>query len=256
MSRWALLIAAAMGYAALGAAPPAAAAPDAMRGEAIYARCQACHALSFDRVGPRHCGLLGRPAGSVPDYGYSAALKRSAIVWDEKSLDRFLAAPMKAVPGTSMPLLACIASRAIAKPRPEPSGFSVKPGLKRFLVRISSIAGPLFDSAIRTHFLEKEAEICNDRGFVALVPKGVAIRHIAQRTDELARSAGEAQVRAMQSAATTLFREELQPVLQRLAGSLQEQRRLARFESWLTHVAAALLASALSWAIAAWMWAR
>lgn len=102
MSRWALLIAAAMGYAALCAAPPAAAAPDAMRGEAIYARCQACHALAFDRVGPRHCGLLGRPAGSVPDYGYSAALKRSGIVWDEKSLDRFLAAPMKAVPGTSM----------------------------------------------------------------------------------------------------------------------------------------------------------
>ena len=102
MSRWALLIAATMGYAALGAAPPAAAAPDAMRGEAIYARCQACHALAFDRVGPRHCGLLGRPAGSVPDYGYSAALKRSGIVWDEKSLDRFLAAPMKAVPGTSM----------------------------------------------------------------------------------------------------------------------------------------------------------
>ena len=102
MSRRALQIAAMVGWAALGAAPPVAAAPDAMRGEAIYARCQACHALAFDRVGPRHCGLLGRPAGSVPDYGYSAALKRSGIVWDEKSLDRFLAAPMKAVPGTSM----------------------------------------------------------------------------------------------------------------------------------------------------------
>ena len=102
MSRRALLFAAAMGCAALSAAPPASAAPDAKRGEAIYARCQACHAIGFDRVGPRHCGLLGRRAGSVPDYGYSAALKRSAIVWDEKSLDRFLAAPMKAVPGTSM----------------------------------------------------------------------------------------------------------------------------------------------------------
>lgn len=102
MSRCALLIATAMGCTALGAAPPAATAPDAMRGEAIYARCQACHALAFDRVGPRHCGLLGRRAGSVPDYSYSAALKRSTIVWDEKSLDRFLAAPMKAVPGTSM----------------------------------------------------------------------------------------------------------------------------------------------------------
>ena len=44
---------------------------------------------------------LGR-AGSVPDFAYSGALKQSAIVWDEKSLDHFLAAPMKAVPGTSM----------------------------------------------------------------------------------------------------------------------------------------------------------
>lgn len=86
--------------------------------------------------------------------------------------------------------------------------------------------------------------------------KGVAIRHIAQRTDELARSTGEAQVRAMEKAATTLFQEELHPVLYRLAGSLQEQSRLARFESWLTHAAAALVASALSWAIAAWLWAR
>lgn len=96
------MIAAMAGWAAFGAAPLAAAAPDVMRGQAIHARCQACHALAFDRVGPRHCGLFGRVAGSVPDYGYSAALKRSAIVWDEKSLDRFLAAPMKAVPGTSM----------------------------------------------------------------------------------------------------------------------------------------------------------
>ena len=102
MSRRALLFAAAMGCTALSAAPPASAAPDAKRGEAIYARCQACHALAFGRVGPRHCGLLGRHAGSLPDYGYSAALKRSAIVWDDMSLDRFLAAPMKAVPGTSM----------------------------------------------------------------------------------------------------------------------------------------------------------
>lgn len=102
MSRRAPMIAAMAGWAAFGAAPLAAAAPDVMRGQAIHARCQACHALAFDRVGPRHCGLFGRVAGSVPDYGYSAALKRSAIVWDEKSLDRFLAAPMKAVPGTSM----------------------------------------------------------------------------------------------------------------------------------------------------------
>jgi len=81
---------------------PALAAPDALRGETIYARCAACHALAFDRAGPRHCGLFGRRAGSVPDFAYSAAMKQSTIVWDEKALDRFLAAPMKAIPGTTM----------------------------------------------------------------------------------------------------------------------------------------------------------
>lgn len=86
--------------------------------------------------------------------------------------------------------------------------------------------------------------------------RGVAIRHIAKRTDELARSSGEAQLRAMQSAAMTLFRDELHPALQRLAGSLQQQSRLARVESWLTHAAVAILASGLSWAMAAWLWAR
>lgn len=76
--------------------------PDALRGEQVYARCLACHALAFDRVGPRHCGLLGRPAGSVSGFDYSAAMKRSRLIWNEKTLDRFLAAPMKVVPATSM----------------------------------------------------------------------------------------------------------------------------------------------------------
>ena len=68
----------------------------------IYARCAACHALAYDRVGPRHCGLLGRKAGSVPGFDYSPAMKRSGIVWNAKTLDRFLAAPLERVPGTSM----------------------------------------------------------------------------------------------------------------------------------------------------------
>ncbi|HYD59992.1 MAG TPA: cytochrome c family protein [Noviherbaspirillum sp.] len=71
-------------------------------GEAVYARCLACHSLQHDRTGPRHCGLFGRRAGSVPGFDYSDAMKHSKIVWDEKSLDRFLTAPMKVVPGTSM----------------------------------------------------------------------------------------------------------------------------------------------------------
>ena len=72
------------------------------RGEAVYTRCLACHALARDRVGPRHCGLLGRRAGSVPGFAYSPAMKSSGLVWSEETLDRFLENPTAAVPGTTM----------------------------------------------------------------------------------------------------------------------------------------------------------
>lgn len=94
-----LWLALALTAAALGSAH---AAPDALRGEQVYARCLACHALAYDRVGPRHCGLLGRRAGSVPGFSYSPAMKNSHLTWDEKTLDRFLAQPLQAVPGTTM----------------------------------------------------------------------------------------------------------------------------------------------------------
>lgn len=81
---------------------PAHAAPDAARGEQLYVRCMACHALARDRVGPRHCGVVGRRAGSVAGFDYSPAMKKSGLVWDRKTLDRFLANPPRTVPGTSM----------------------------------------------------------------------------------------------------------------------------------------------------------
>lgn len=90
------------GLLALCAAAPAGAAPDALRGEQIYTRCLACHALAYDRVGPRHCGLFGRLAGSAPGFEYSPAMKNSKITWDEKTLDRFLAKPLAMVPGSTM----------------------------------------------------------------------------------------------------------------------------------------------------------
>lgn len=81
----------------------ARAAPgDAARGEQVYARCVACHALGYDRVGPRHCRLIGRRAGSVPGFAYSEAMKASGIVWNAKTLDGFLADPLRRVPGTTM----------------------------------------------------------------------------------------------------------------------------------------------------------
>jgi len=89
--------------AALAAGPACGAqAGDPRAGEAVYARCLACHALAHDRTGPRHCGLVGRRAGAIPDFPYSDAMKGSALVWDAKTLDRFLENPARTVPGTTM----------------------------------------------------------------------------------------------------------------------------------------------------------
>lgn len=101
MKRTLTLIACLLAAAHLEAAsrPPAG---DPARGETIYGRCLACHALAYNRTGPRHCGLFGRRAGSLPDFTYSPAMAHSKIVWNEKTLDRFLANPTAMVPGTAM----------------------------------------------------------------------------------------------------------------------------------------------------------
>jgi cytochrome c len=78
------------------------ATPSTAHGAEVYERCAACHSLEHDRTGPRHCGLFGRRAGSVSSFEYSDAMRKSGIVWDDRTLDRFLAAPTRVVPGTSM----------------------------------------------------------------------------------------------------------------------------------------------------------
>ena len=96
----------ALALAGLVFAGAVSAAPDAAalkRGEDVYARCAACHAIEANRTGPQHCGLFGRRAGTAPGFdGYSKAMRTSGIVWDEHSLNVFLQDPIKAVPGTAM----------------------------------------------------------------------------------------------------------------------------------------------------------
>jgi cytochrome c len=75
---------------------------DAARGKSLYQACAACHSLDDDDIGPRHRGVVGRRAGSVPDYAYSAALKASGLTWDEGTLNRWLINPSALVPGTKM----------------------------------------------------------------------------------------------------------------------------------------------------------
>jgi len=72
---------------------------DPAKGESVYHRCQGCHSVDRNRIGPMHKGLFGRQAGSVPGFAYSDAMKNSGIVWSEKTLDQFLQDPRKMVPG-------------------------------------------------------------------------------------------------------------------------------------------------------------
>jgi len=75
------------------------------QGEQAFATCRACHSLQAGAksvMGPNLHGLFGRKAGSVAGFNYSPALKASNLVWDAKTLDQFLAAPSKKVPGTRM----------------------------------------------------------------------------------------------------------------------------------------------------------
>lgn len=75
------------------------------RGADIYeTKCGACHSLDANRIGPKHRGVYGRKAGSVADFNYTPALKKSGIVWNEQTLDRWLQGPTNLVPGTAMAL--------------------------------------------------------------------------------------------------------------------------------------------------------
>ena len=86
---------------------PAVAEPaDAARGQRHFRICAPCHSLEPDRnmTGPSLSGLWGRQAGSLPSFErYSDALKSSGVIWDDRSLDAFLADPNRMVPDNEMP---------------------------------------------------------------------------------------------------------------------------------------------------------
>ena len=81
----------------------ALAAGDAAVGKTLYeSRCAASHSMDYNGVGPAHRGVFGRKAGSRPGYTYSPAVTASSIVWNETTLDRWLAGPEQLIPGQKM----------------------------------------------------------------------------------------------------------------------------------------------------------
>ena len=66
--------------------------------------CRTCHTMreGDNRLGPSLYKVVGRKAGALPDYNYSAAMKDAGFVWDEERLARFIASPDAVVPGNKM----------------------------------------------------------------------------------------------------------------------------------------------------------
>ena len=94
-----------LGALAAAAAAGAAAAQDAAAGEQVFGKCRPCHQIgegAHNLVGPVLNGVVGRKAGSYPDYSYSAANKNSGITWDEATLSIYLKNPKGLVHGTKM----------------------------------------------------------------------------------------------------------------------------------------------------------
>jgi cytochrome c len=76
---------------------------DAERGKVVFEkRCAGCHSLANDREGPRLRDVFGREAGSVQGFGYSDALRRTHMKWDDSTLERWLTDPDAMVPGNDM----------------------------------------------------------------------------------------------------------------------------------------------------------
>jgi cytochrome c len=99
------------------AAPGLHAADPLAAGRAVFKRCANCHQVgpgAHSNFGPQLNGILGRRAGSAPDFAYSPAMKKAGFVWNEKSLAAFLRDPDEVVPGNKMRFWGLGSERQIA----------------------------------------------------------------------------------------------------------------------------------------------
>ena len=81
---------------------------DPVAGAQVFQRCAGCHSAASaapPKLGPGLYGVVGRKAGSLPGYQYSAAMRSFGQTWTKASLDAFLTAPRAAVPGNKMPFV-------------------------------------------------------------------------------------------------------------------------------------------------------
>ncbi len=82
--------------------------------------CRFCHNMqpggAQHKVGPNLYNIMGQRAGTVPGFGYSAAMRRAraeGLVWTDETVAAYVADPQRFMPGTSM----VISSGPIPDPR-------------------------------------------------------------------------------------------------------------------------------------------
>ena len=99
--RWLALAMVILGFSTASAAADG----DPQKGAKLFKQCMACHLIgpgAIALVGPPLNGVVGRKAGSFPDYPYSSGLKDSGLTWDEATLTKWLHNPRSLVPQTRM----------------------------------------------------------------------------------------------------------------------------------------------------------
>ncbi|OZA72502.1 MAG: cytochrome c family protein, partial [Sphingomonadales bacterium 39-62-4] len=86
--------------------PNLLAAGDVAKGQAVFAKCKACHTADqggASGIGPNLYGIVGKPIGKhVAGFAYSADLAGHGGNWDFANLDAWLKNPKAFAAGTKM----------------------------------------------------------------------------------------------------------------------------------------------------------
>ncbi len=81
---------------------------DVAKGEKVFRKCKACHAVgegAKNKVGPHLNDIIGRTAGTAEGFKYSKAMVAAGeggIVWDDESLAAYLEKPRDYIKGNRM----------------------------------------------------------------------------------------------------------------------------------------------------------
>jgi cytochrome c len=83
--------------------------------DAFVRQCAICHTVDKggeNRLGPNLFGVLGKRAGTVPDYVYTDAFKRQASwEWTADAMGGWIVLPSTMIPGTAMGVFQGVAER-------------------------------------------------------------------------------------------------------------------------------------------------